>query len=89
MEEKIFRLPAVSGLLQEHFVEARLHNDDHGHPDVMLRVQKLQDELAGTRATPHYLILEPGSRRTLDVFEGPDLFSGGAKFGEFLRKALP
>ena len=87
MEGKIFRLPTVGGLLREHFVEARLHNDDHEHPEVIERVKKLQDELAGSSATPYYLILDPATRAKLGVFEGPDL--GGSKFAEFLRRALP
>ena len=85
MEGKIFRLPTVGGLLREHYVEARLHNDAPD-PEAAARVRKLQDELAHTAATPHYLILEPKERRQLGVFDGPDLI--GKKFAEFLNKAL-
>jgi hypothetical protein len=86
MEEKIFRLPTVGGLLREHYVEARLHNDDRKTPGVMETVQQLQDELAKSRATPYYLILDPRTRRIRDRYEGPDL--QGKKFAEFLQRAL-
>ena len=86
METQVFRQPTVGGTLREHYVEARLHNDA---PDAeaAARVRKLQDELAGTPATPHYLILDAATRAKLGVFDGPDL--GGKKFAEFLNKALP
>jgi hypothetical protein len=87
MEEDIFRRPAVGGLLREKFVEARLHND-HQDERIKSAVQKLQDELAGSRATPIYLIYDPRKRTILQRFEGPDLLSGGRKFAEFLNKAL-
>lgn len=88
MEEDIFRRPAVGGILREHYVEARLHND---HQDRALRnaVHKLQDDLAGSRATPYYLTIDPTTRKILESFEGPDLLTGGRDFAEFLRKALP
>jgi hypothetical protein len=87
MEAKIFRLPTVGGLLREHYVEARLHNDDSQHPESVEKVHKLQDELAGNRGTPYYLVIDPKTREQRGVFPGPDLF--GDKFAEFLRKALP
>ena len=89
MEEDIFRRPAVGGVLREKFVEARLHND-HRDDEIQKAVQALQDELAGSRATPYYLVLEPQSRRILGRFPGPDIppIGNGTKFLEFLNKAL-
>lgn len=87
MEVKIFHLPTVGGLLRRGYVEARLHNDDHQHPEVVERVKQLQKELAGSSATPYYLILDPATRAKLGVFEGPDL--RGGDFERFLRRALP
>jgi hypothetical protein len=88
MEEQVFRLPTVGGTLRERYVEARLHADDKKTPGVMERVQKLQDELAGSRATPYYLILDPTTRESLGRFPGPDLLSGGDDFHQFLLRAL-
>ncbi len=84
MENKIFRLPAVSGVLREGFVEARLHNDDHNNPEVMKYVNKLQDELAETRGTPYYLVIDPKTGEKLGVFPRPDL--GGEQFLNFLQR---
>lgn len=84
MENKIFRLPTVGGVLREEYVEARLHNDDHAHPEIIEYVKKLQDELAGSRATPYYLVIDPQTGETLGEYPGPDLF--GEKFLHFLQK---
>jgi len=86
MEEKIFRLPAVGGLLKKDYVEARLHNDDHKNPELIEKITRLQDELVKNRATPYYLILEPESGKKLAVHPGPDL--SGDNFLRFLQKAL-
>lgn len=90
MELDVFRRPAVSGILKPQFVEARLHIDDFAHPEIIERTTKLQDELAGARATPYYLILEPASGKILGRFEGPDAppVGDGTKFAEFLNRAL-
>lgn len=84
MENKIFRLPTVGGVLQEEFVEARLHNDDHKNPEVIEYVNKLQDELAKTRGTPYYIVVDPKTGQKLGVFPKPDL--GGEQFLHFLQR---
>jgi len=84
MENKVFRLPTVGGVLREEFIEARLHNDDHAHPEVIEYVNRLQDELAKSRATPYYLVVDPKSGEKLGVFPGPDI--GGEQFLRFLQK---
>jgi hypothetical protein len=84
MESKVFRLPTVGGILREKFVEARLHNDDHSHPEVIEYVNKLQDELAKNRATPYYLVIDPKTGQQLGVFPGPDI--GGEQFLKFLQR---
>ena len=77
MEEKIFPQPAVAGVLTRHYVEARLHTD---HPEVPIqeRNRALQDELQGSRATPHYILIDPTTRESLDSYAGatfdPDEF---------------
>ena len=86
MEEKVFRLPAVAGLLSEGYVEARLHTDGKEGDPAYDRSRELQDELAGSKANPIYLIVDPASGETLDRFEGADLT--GTRFEAFLREAL-
>lgn len=86
MEGKIFRLPTVGGLLRERYVEARLHNDDHEHPELIEKITRLQDEMVKNRATPYFLVIDPATGKKLGVHPGPDLF--GSEFFRFLQKAL-
>jgi len=87
MEETVFHLPAVAGVLREEYVEARLHTDGDAEKDpVYDRIRELQQELAGSKANPVYLILDPASREPLGRFDGADIT--GKRFEAFLRKAL-
>ena len=79
MEEKIFPRPAVARELQEKFIEARLHND--GGPK-MEENRKLQDEKAGSKAAPIYVIIDPQTGQTLRKKAGVMTES---KFLDFLR----
>jgi len=83
MEEKIFPRPAVARELQENFIEARLHNDGGPRRE---ENRKLQDEKAGSFASPIYLIIDPKTGQTLRKKAG---VMTETKFLEFLRgKAL-
>ena len=79
MEEKIFPRPAVAGILEEMYVEARLHADGEVNVD---RIHELQDAMAKSRATPLYLIVDPSTEKELARQEGA---SSEAKFLEFLE----
>ena len=61
-EEKVFPSRKVSELLEQHFVEARLHTDGETNIE---RILELQKELARSVATPYYLIQDPRSQRLL------------------------
>ena len=78
MEEKVFRRPAVAGIL-EGFVEARLHNDFG--PRIKENVE-LQKKLTDSVATPTYVIVDPRTGADLRVQRGP---TTAVKFIEFLR----
>ena len=60
MEEKIFLLPAVAGVLKAGFVESRHHIDvQNTLTEAQLEANlKLADEIVGTRATPQYVIVD-------------------------------
>ncbi|MCY3001611.1 MAG: protein-disulfide reductase DsbD family protein [Planctomycetota bacterium] len=90
MELNIFPRPHVQDVLREHYVEARIHVDDFSTPGSIERATKLQDEIAGARATPYYLAFDPVTRKVLGRHEGPDLppIGDGTKFAEFLNRAL-
>jgi hypothetical protein len=82
MEEKIFRLPAVAGVLARHFVEARLHTDGVAHVE---RILEVQAELAGSRATPIYVVVDPSTGARRATFEGPT--REPERFVDFLERA--
>ncbi|MEW6071639.1 MAG: hypothetical protein AB1726_03455 [Planctomycetota bacterium] len=67
MEENIFPKPAVAGLLETRYVEARLHDDGVTNID---RILQLKKDLTGTLARPVYLVLDPATERTLAKREG-------------------
>jgi hypothetical protein len=63
MEQFIFPMPAVAERLSKT-VEARLHSDAY---DLAQRkeIVRLQDVMAGSRANPYYLLIEPKTNRLL------------------------
>jgi len=83
MEKKVFTRSAVAGRLQQHFVEARLHNDG----EVKDRVKALQMELSGSLATPVYLVLDPETGAVLAEQFGPTL-SSDQPFIDFLERGI-
>ena len=52
MELNLFRRPAVARVLEERFVEARLHTDHDEYA-------RLQLEMTGSLALPIYLVIDP------------------------------
>jgi hypothetical protein len=83
MEEAVFPRPAVAGVLQKEFIEARLHNDGGPKKDENRARQK---EMTGSFATPIYVIVDPKSGAKLRLRAG---YMGESTFVEFLRgKAL-
>ena len=84
MEDTVFHVPAVAAELQK-VVEARLHNDGD-EPDYKAWVKTLQRRMAGTTATPTYVLLDPESERILGVHEGPEIHEP-PRFAEWLSAA--
>lgn len=78
MEEGTFRRPAVAGILEKHYVEARLHADYD-------EIKDLQLEMTGSLAQPIYLIVDPGSEEQLGRVDG---LRTDAMFIAFLEDAL-
>ena len=83
MEAGTFIRPAVAGILEKSFVEARLHTDE-------AQLYALQFEMVGTHANPYYLIVDPTDERIVAHFdralrpsEEDEVFAG------FLSEALP
>jgi hypothetical protein len=82
-EEKVFPSAKVSGLLEESFIEARLHTDGEKNIE---RILALQQELAKSVATPYYLIQDPKSKRLLGAPLGGVTTVDG--FHELLESAV-
>jgi thiol:disulfide interchange protein DsbD len=85
MEGKVFPSPRIAKLLQDRFIEARLHTDGDDEA-VVERIEKLQTELAGTVALPTYVIQDPATKRVL-VAPTSGLTSEST-FQEYLESAL-
>lgn len=82
-EEKVFPSAKVSVLLEESFIEARLHTDGEKNIE---RILALQQELAQSVATPYYLIQDPKSKRLLGAPLGS--VTTVDSFHEFLESAV-
>jgi len=67
MENKILPSPAVAGVLNQSYVETRLHTDGEANID---RIRELQKELAGSVATPIYVLLDPKTGERKGQFKG-------------------
>jgi len=67
VEEKIFLRPAVAGILKAGFVESRHHIDVKNTltEEQLEANRKLADEIAGSRATPFYVIVDPNTGQRL------------------------
>ena len=83
MEEVIFREQPVKGILQERYVEARLHMDADppfpGHEEVRLK-------FGVTKTLPNYVTVEPAGEVLSGLHPGAELDSG--KFGRWLQEGL-
>ncbi|RMH02630.1 MAG: hypothetical protein D6702_08300 [Planctomycetota bacterium] len=86
MEENIFPLPAVAGILENELVEARLHNDGRERPELTRSIKALQLEMTGSYSTPIYLVIDPESGEVLGRRDGALLDE--QRFAAFLRQAL-
>lgn len=82
-EEKVFPSNKVSRMLEDHFIEARLHTDGDKNIE---RTLELQKELADSVATPFYLVIEPKSGRRVGLTKGGVVTEGA--FTDFLNAAV-
>ena len=67
MELKVFPKPAVAGVLEKGYIEARLHTDGETNIDRIREVQRL---LAQSLANPIYVTADPTTEERLGKFEG-------------------
>jgi hypothetical protein len=79
METSILPSPAVAGVLDEKYVEARLFTDGDENIE---RILDLQNRLAGTLANPTYVLVDPGAERKLAQLQGKRTASTFKRFLE-------
>ena len=69
MERNAFTLPAVAEILEESYIESRLHMDDKGLPgNLMTYHREMQKRYAETIAAPTYAIVDPSTGDRLGKF---------------------
>ena len=84
MEKNVFHLPAVAGILNKNYLEARLHADG----DVNIeRIRELQQTLAKSVATPFYVVVDPKTGETMATLAGATI-GDTSPFTDFLEKGL-
>lgn len=83
MENTVFPLPEVSGLLNKT-VEARLHLDKT-KSEFYSRMVEVRDEFAGVATAPVYILLDP---ETLEVLGRQEGASSKASFRGWLQKSM-
>lgn len=87
MEKKTLPKPAVAGILEEHYIEARLHADKP-IPELD-EILALQEKFAESIALPIYVTIDPTDERRLGKFEGAVITSEGEQdFIDFLKDAV-
>jgi hypothetical protein len=83
MEEVVFREQPVKRILEEHYVEARLHMD--ADPPY-LRNEEVRLKFGATKTLPNYLTVEPHGDVRTGVQQGPQL--DPKKFARWLEEGL-
>ena len=84
VEESVFTRPAVADLMENGFVEARLHVENQAKrpkPEYE-RFLELRDKHVGSVAIPAYVVLDPKSGESLAyyVLDGPNPDTWAADF---------
>ena len=82
MEENVFPSGAVAPVLEENYVESRLHTDGDTNIE---RIKQLQQDLTHSVSNPYYVIQEPDSG---EVLETQSSASSQDTFKQFLDEAL-
>ena len=83
MEEDAFPAGAVAPILEDSYVEARLHTDGKVNIDEILELQR---ELTGSLANPYYVLQDPDSKEVFDKKAG---WMPPEDFAKFLRGPVP
>jgi hypothetical protein len=85
MEDDVFPSPAVAGLMKQFVVESRQHTDAQNTltAEQFADNRAAQAEIAGTKANPFFVIVDPHTGAKIDTFR----LSGGFTEWEGMWKA--
>jgi hypothetical protein len=82
MEEVVFHEQPVKRILEEEYVEARLHMDANPPP----RNEEVRLKFGATKTLPNYLTVEPHGEVRTEIHPGPQL--NPKKFARWLEAGL-
>lgn len=92
MEADVFPESAVAGLLKKHFVELRMHVENQYKEESMKQkfIDFREEIIAGDLTQPTYVVLNPNTRETLDLYqlEGTDVAGWRRDFFAMLDRTL-
>ncbi len=77
--------PAVAGILEDHFVEAR-HHTDHTDEAIKKRNKAFQQEYEGNPSMPYYMLINPETDEVYGTFAGAALTL--QSFVDFLEEGI-
>ena len=87
VEEQILPSSAVAEVLNESYIEARIHTD---HDELGEKHRQLQTDLVNKLGNPYYVILDPDTGKKIDVYtlsSTTELKDNSAML-EFLKRGL-
>lgn len=91
MEDKVFPSPAVAELMKQFVVESRQHTDARNTltEEQFADNRAAQAEIAGTKANPFFVIVDPRTGARFDTFRlSTDWNSWPAEWRAFLEGVL-
>jgi len=90
MEDSVFLETAVADLMKEQVVEARLHTDTQNTltAEQLEKNREVQAEIAGTKANPHFVIVDPNTGNKVKEFKlSGDFTTWPAKWTKFIKQS--
>ncbi|MCK5940496.1 MAG: hypothetical protein KAI24_00900 [Planctomycetes bacterium] len=91
MEDNVFLEQAVASLMKQNIVEARLHTDSQKHltEEQFAKNREVQDELAGVKTNPYFVMVDAESGEKLGEFALSGGFSAWpGKWTAFLQAMI-
>ncbi len=71
MEKSYFFQDEFADVLNQSYIEARLHTDKDSTPEEqMKRIREKQKEFVGHRSMPVYVIVDPETGKAIDILNG-------------------